>query len=123
MHVFYCKPLKALRAAELAGDDEAAREIARVVGGCPSGALTWEAKVDGFAGPSGPPQTPVTEADRHAQIAVQEGGEIRVQCAFDLDAETPERNDGERTTLCRCGLSTNKPFCDGRHKKREDGFR
>ena len=32
MHVFYCKPLKALRASELAGDDAATEEIARVRG-------------------------------------------------------------------------------------------
>jgi CDGSH-type Zn-finger protein len=29
--------------------------------------------------------------------------------------------EGETVALCRCGASTNKPFCDGRHK--EIGFK
>lgn len=29
---------------------------------------------------------------------------------------------GETYTLCRCGKSKNKPFCDGNHSKIEDGF-
>jgi uncharacterized Fe-S cluster protein YjdI len=38
-----------------------------------------------------------------------------------LDAEGTLLYEGERTALCRCGGSANKPFCDGTHKK--NGFR
>lgn len=36
-----------------------------------------------------------------------------------VDAEGKEFGLGGRTTigLCRCGLSENKPFCDGSHAK------
>lgn len=109
MHVFYCKPLKALRAQELEGDDAAAAEIARVVQSCPSGALTFESKtVSTPVAPEGP------------CIDIVEGGEIRVQSDFQINTELQERQDNNRATLCRCGLSKNKPWCDGRHKKRED---
>lgn len=109
MHVFYCKPLKALRARELEGDADAAAEIARVVQSCPSGALTFESKtVSKPAAPRGP------------CIDIVEGGEIRVQSDFQINAQLQERQENNRATLCRCGLSKNKPWCDGRHKKRED---
>ena len=111
MHVFKCQPLKALRAAELAGDDEAATEILRVVATCPSGALTAERKTPGELPP---------EPTFDAEIDIQAGGEIRVQCDFDINAEKLERQRPERATLCRCGLSKNKPWCDGRHQMRED---
>lgn len=113
MHVFYCKPLKELRARELDGDADAAAEIARVVQSCPSGALTYESK--------GPSEVATPAAvDGAANIDIVEGGEVRIQCAFEINEELQERQDNDRATLCRCGLSKNKPWCDGRHKKRPD---
>lgn len=109
MHALYCKPLKGLRAQELAGDTDAAAEIARVVRSCPSGALSYEAK--DVADPATP--APV-------DIAVMEGGEVRIQCAFEINTDLQERQASDRATLCRCGMSKNKPWCDGRHKKRDD---
>ena len=110
MHVFKCQSLKALRDAELDGDADAAKQIAEVVMACPSGALTYESK------------TVNAQAVHDVDIDIMEGGEIRVQCAFEINAELGERQPHDRGTLCRCGLSQNKPWCDGRHKKRE-GFR
>jgi len=109
MHVFYCKPLKELRQRGLDGDDHAAAEIARVVMSCPSGALSYEAKA--VSAPA---------VDQDADIDVMEGGEVRIQCAFQINTDLLAHQDGDRATLCRCGLSKNKPWCDGRHKKRAD---
>lgn len=111
MHVFNCKPLKALREQELAGDDDAAAEIMRVIATCPSGALSYETSTT-VAEPPCPPAA--------ADVMIIEGGEVRVTCSFEINAPLQERQRPERATLCRCGLSKNKPWCDGRHKKREN---
>ena len=114
MHVFTCKPLKELREAELGGDDAAAEEIARVVDACPSGALRWEAPTETRA------TAPVREGGR---VEIMEGGEVRILGAYACENfDLMEGMDGERATLCRCGRSKNKPWCDGRHKGRK-GFR
>lgn len=110
MHVLYCKPLKALREAELAGDTGAAAKIAEVVETCPSGALTWEAKTD----------VPAPSQRERAPVQVMEGGEVRIQAPFTINADKLERMPEDRATLCRCGLSKNKPWCDGMHKARKD---
>ncbi len=109
MHAGYCRPLKELRKRELDGDAPAADEIARVVQSCPSGALSYEStEADAPAAAAGP------------AIDIIEGGEVRVQQKFEINAELNERQDDARATLCRCGLSKNKPWCDGGHKKREN---
>jgi CDGSH-type Zn-finger protein len=109
MHVGYCKPLGELRERELGGDDGAASEIAAVVQSCPSGALTWESSAVSVEAPESP-----------ADVEIMEGGEVRVHCAFDLNVGRLARQPEDRATLCRCGLSKNKPFCDGRHTARKD---
>jgi len=111
MHVYSCKPLKALRAQEEAGDAEAAAEIIRVVGTCPSGALSYEAKTD-----LPEPEVKTTES----VIDIIAGGEIRVKGAFAINTPLLDRMAGDKATLCRCGRSKSKPWCDGRHKGRKD---
>jgi CDGSH-type Zn-finger protein len=113
MHVFYCKPLADLRAQELQGNAVAADEIIRVVGLCPSGALSYE-RENGSSEPA--------SQVAGATIQIVEGGEIRVQGEFHINASLLARMEGDKATLCRCGLSKNKPWCDGRHRGKK-GFR
>jgi CDGSH-type Zn-finger protein len=53
------------------------------------------------------------------KITVNNNGSIRIEGDFSMhDAEGKEFGLGGRTiiSLCRCGHSANKPFCDGSHK-------
>lgn len=55
-----------------------------------------------------------------AKITVMPNGSLRVEGDFTLvDKEGNEYGLGGRTvvSLCRCGQSENKPFCDGTHKR------
>jgi CDGSH-type Zn-finger protein len=52
------------------------------------------------------------------RITVRNNGPIRVEGDFELvDAEGRQYGLAGRTaiSLCRCGFSENKPFCDGHH--------
>ncbi len=54
------------------------------------------------------------------KITVKNDGFIRVEGEFEIvDAEGKAFGLGGRTviSLCRCGHSQNKPFCDGSHTK------
>ena len=53
------------------------------------------------------------------KITVKTNGSLRVEGDFEiLDPEGRPFGLGGRTSvsLCRCGHSANKPFCDGSHK-------
>ena len=53
------------------------------------------------------------------KITINNNGSIRVEGDFELtDKEGTVYGLGGRTvvSLCRCGHSKNKPFCDGSHK-------
>lgn len=88
--------------------DAAAREVIEaVVAACPSGALQIEGEGQRIP-------------DR-ADIMVQENGPYWVVGGA-LEAGIPGEGGTEaKRTLCRCGLSGNKPFCDGTH--RDGGWR
>lgn len=68
---------------------------------CPSGALTYERR-DGQTEPVPPVNL----------ITLRENGPYAVRADLALDGEKA----GFRATLCRCGASKRKPFCDKSHK-------
>ena len=64
-------------------------------------------------GPLGPP----IDIERLNTAEVRENGPL----AFHAPLQIAGQPAGYRATLCRCGASKNKPFCDGSHW--ELGFR
>ena len=80
-------------------------EVAAIIHRCPSGALHYE-RVDG-----GPQEVP----DPYG-IAVQKNGPYYVRGDIMLkDHRGNVLRQDTRMALCRCGKSSNKPFCDGTH--------
>lgn len=76
-------------------------EIAALALECPSGAIQYE-RLDGARGEA----APLVNVAR-----VRENGPL----AFRADLEIEGHGNALRATLCRCGASKNKPFCDGSH--------
>ncbi len=87
-------------------DDMYAEEMMPVARECPSGAIQSKRK-DGGSDEQPPPVN---------LIAVREAGPYAFRGALSIDGA----GFGYRATLCRCGASKNKPFCDSSHK--EIGF-
>lgn len=53
------------------------------------------------------------------KLTVLSNGSIKVEGDFEIVDKSGTQYDlGGRTlvSVCRCGLSSNKPFCDGSHK-------
>ena len=80
--------------------------LADTVERCPSGALHHLRK-DGGA----PEATPTAN-----RIILWPNGPIQVRGDLHITAFDVAVEDETRATLCRCGASQNKPFCDNSHK-------
>jgi CDGSH-type Zn-finger protein/uncharacterized Fe-S cluster protein YjdI len=84
--------------------DAAAREaVIATVTKCPSGALRYKPKGD--AAPEHPPTVNTAR--------VCEDGPLAFHGALDVGGD----KSSFRATLCRCGKSFHKPYCDGMHGK------
>lgn len=59
-------------------------------------------------------------SEENATITVRANGSLRVQGAILIGADGEVITERESYSLCRCGESQDKPFCDGTH--RECGF-
>ena len=85
-----------------------AMEVERVVEvahACPSGAITYH-RLDGVHDETAPPVN---------LAAIREAGPYAFRGELQIDGEPV----GFRATLCRCGASKNKPYCDGSHHEVE----
>lgn len=59
------------------------------------------------------------ESRPHAVIEIMEDGPFIVKGLENFyDSKGEELDAGDTVALCRCGFSSNKPFCDGTHKKK-----
>jgi len=83
-------------------DDADPEEITAVAHSCPSGAITYTRRDRGKQ----------ETAPRINIIRVLENGPLAVHAELKLAGQEPLF----RATLCRCGASKNKPFCDNSHK-------
>lgn len=53
------------------------------------------------------------------KITVNNNGSLRIEGEFeivDMQGQQYDLGGRELVSICRCGLSKNKPFCDGSHK-------
>ncbi len=86
-------------------DGAAAEAIIEVVRRCPSGALSYS--VDGVE-QRDLPRAPCVTVTKDGPYSVV-GGPLLV------DQPRGQGASSEHYTLCRCGASKNKPYCDGAH--------
>ena len=82
-------------------DRASADEVAALAANCPSGAITC-VRHDGVADEA-PPLVNT--------VRVRENGPL----AFHAPLSLPGGEQALRATLCRCGASAHKPYCDGSH--------
>lgn len=76
---------------------------------CPSGALAYTTSDEN-----------ITSGFENITAVVIPGGPLMVKGNIHLEGSGEARTLEGNTAFCRCGASSNKPFCDGSHK--EAGF-
>lgn len=80
--------------------------IIQTIKKCPSGALAYKAN-----------HKFIDDYFLDEEISIAKNGPLHVRGGIELDDQSKnELNSENHYTLCRCGASRNKPFCDGVHK-------
>ena len=111
-HVEYCvEGLPAVfdrsRTPWIDPDAASVEEIIAICERCPSGALSYS--IDGVEH---------RDVERPAAVVTAKDGPYLVEGGVEIVGEvTAPDASAEHCTLCRCGASYNKPFCEGKHVK------
>jgi len=82
-------------------------ELIHTIKTCPSGALSYTLDEE----------VKIINSKSTMNIKISESGPILISdgCVIDYQGRTIEKEG--MVALCRCGHSSNKPFCDGMHRK------
>jgi len=85
-------------------------ELKEQINACPSGALSYKMSGD----------EDKEEANLETKIEVLENGPLLVHGVIEITNHNGIKETKEKVTaFCRCGVSQNKPYCDGAHRKAE----
>jgi uncharacterized Fe-S cluster protein YjdI len=102
----YNPDLKPWIKAENASTDELIEQIKA----CPSGALSYRINN----------QKNNKEMEIETKVEILENGPLLIHGVMEVTNSNGNKEKREKTTaFCRCGVSQNKPYCDGAHKKAE----
>jgi hypothetical protein len=88
-------------------DGDSSEQIKKQVLSCPSGALSIDQE-----------KTKLNISGNNVLVTVIPNGPLMVAGTIQvIDKDGSECTKEEKSFLCRCGASENKPYCDGQHKK------
>jgi CDGSH-type Zn-finger protein len=97
--------------AEQSDNPDAKQKVIEETADCPSGRLVAWDKDGKVIEPDFEPSIGLVE-----DVQAGKMGPIWVRCGIPIEAADGTTYEiRNRVTLCRCGKSLNKPFCDGRH--------
>jgi uncharacterized Fe-S cluster protein YjdI len=88
-------------------DEVDVERIIEVIKKCPSGALKFTLSDEEY-----------DEFSTESYIYVEENGPLHLKGNFELLHDIKPISK-DHCTLCRCGLSLHKPYCDGKHYSKE----
>ena len=88
-------------------DESDVKSVIETVRKCPSGALSYS--IEGVEHRDQSDRDPVVIVDRNGPYRIEGGIELVDTENWGIGASK------EHYSLCRCGASNNKPFCDGMH--------
>lgn len=92
-------------------EESASKQIMQTIDTCPSGALSY--RIEDKSLKNGESE----EATGTLKIKATKNGPFLIDSPVEIEISSGEikTSEGKMTALCRCGASSNKPFCDGSH--------